>query len=56
MYECLYKRYWEVTDVGIGYDEIKNAKPTTEGRARKIIQKEEKPRETRPLERKDWIK
>ena len=55
MYECLFEGYWEVTDAGIGYAEIENAKPVTEEWAKKIIRKEEKPRETRPPERNNWI-
>jgi len=54
-YKCLYKGYWEITDIGIPYQHIAEAKPISEEKAKKIMRRQEKPRHTRPVERNYWI-
>ncbi len=55
IYLCLFEGYWEVTDIGIGYSEIKEAKPISELKAKKIMKRQEKPRKTRSVERNSWV-
>ena len=55
LYQCLYQGFWEVTDIGISYEEISKARPITEEEALVIIKREEKPLNTRPKERDYWV-
>ena len=55
IYCALYEGWWEISDACVGIRAIAEAKPISEKEAINIIEKEEKPRETRPKERNSWV-